>query len=60
MSSALNGSLALQLFECGNMVKICNGIMFDFYPGLPQMYVPELMRDTYSSTETVTVWTIES
>ena len=35
MSPALNGSFALQRFECGNTVELRNGIMFDFYPGLP-------------------------
>ena len=33
MSPALDGSSALQRFECGNAVEIRNGIMFDFYPG---------------------------
>ena len=37
MSPALNGSTALQHFERGNAVKIRNGIMFDFYPGLPHI-----------------------
>ena len=37
MSPALNGSAALQRFKCGNAVEIHNGIMFDFYPGLPHM-----------------------
>jgi len=35
MSSALNGSSALQHFERSNAIEIQNGIMFDFYPGLP-------------------------
>ena len=34
MSPALNESTALQRFERGNAVEICNGILFDFYPGL--------------------------
>ena len=38
MSPALNGSSALQCFECGNVVEICNGTMFDFYPRLPHIY----------------------
>ena len=38
MSPALNGSSALQRFERSNAIEIRNGIMFDFYPGLPQMY----------------------
>ena len=37
MSSALNRSTALQRFERRNAVKICNGIMFDFYLGLPHI-----------------------
>ena len=38
MSSALNRRSALEWFECGNAIEIRNGIMFDFYPGLPHMY----------------------
>ena len=38
VSPAFNGSTALQCFECGNGVEIRNGIMFDFYPGLPHMH----------------------
>ena len=37
MRPALNGSTALQRFKHGNMVEIHNGIIFDFYPGLPHM-----------------------
>ena len=37
MSPALNGSTMLQRFEHSNAVEICNGIMFDFYPGLSHM-----------------------
>ena len=32
MSSALNGSSALQCFKCGNAVEIRNEIMFNFLP----------------------------
>ena len=38
MSPALNGSSALQRFERGNAVEIHNGIMFDFYSGLPHVF----------------------
>ena len=38
MSPARNGSTALQRFERGNALEIRNGIMFDFYPGLPHMH----------------------
>ena len=35
MSPTLNGSSALECFK--HAIEICNGIMFDFYPGLPHM-----------------------
>ena len=38
MSFALNGSSALERFECGNAIEIRNGIMFDFYLGLSHMH----------------------
>ena len=34
MSPTRNGSSVLERFEHGNAIKIRNGIMFDFYPGL--------------------------
>ena len=37
MSSALNQSSALQHFEHGNAIEIHNRIMFNFYPGMPQI-----------------------
>ena len=37
MSPTLNGSSVLQCFEHSNAIEIRNGIMFDFYPGLPQI-----------------------
>ena len=37
MSPALNGSSALQRFKRSNASEIRNGIMFDFYPGLPHV-----------------------
>jgi len=37
MSPTPNGSSALQHFEHGNAIEIRNGVMFDFYPGLPHM-----------------------
>ena len=48
MSPALNGSSALQRFERSNAIEIRNGIMFDFYPGLPHM----LLHIMYCSVET--------
>ena len=37
MSSALNGSSAIQRFEGSNAIEIRNGITFDFYTGLPHV-----------------------
>ena len=42
MSPALNGSSVLQHFERSNAIKICNGIMFDFYPGLPHIVLQQM------------------
>ena len=39
MSPTLNGSSMLERFERSNASEIHNGIMFDFYPGLPHMYI---------------------
>ena len=33
VSLALNGSSALERFKHGNVIEICNEIMFDFLPG---------------------------
>ena len=35
MSPALNGSSVLQRFKCRNTIELHNGIMFNFYLGLP-------------------------
>ena len=35
MNPALNGSVVIQCFKRGNVVEMCNRIMFDFYLGLP-------------------------
>ena len=41
---------ALQHFECSNAIEIHNGIMLDFYPGLPHTYLGPLLHhvDMYS------------
>ena len=38
MIPIINGSSVLQRFERSNAVEICNGMMFDFYPGLLHVY----------------------
>ena len=44
MSPALNGSSALERFERSNAIELRNGIMFDFYPGLPHVYFNFVIR----------------
>ena len=39
VSPTLNGSSAIRRFERSNAVEIRDGITFDFYTGLPHMYV---------------------
>ena len=39
MSPALSGSSALQRVELGDALEIRDGIIFDFYPGLPHMWL---------------------
>ena len=39
MSPALNRSSAIWCFERSNAIEIHDGITFDFYMGLPYMYV---------------------
>ena len=37
MSPALNGSSVIRHLECSDAIKICDGIILDFYTGLPHM-----------------------
>ena len=37
MSPTLSGSFALRRVKVGDALKISNGIIFDFYPGLAHM-----------------------
>ena len=37
MSSTLKKSSAIWHFERNNVIEICDGIIFDFYTGLPHM-----------------------
>lgn len=39
MSPPLSGSSAPQCFECGNAVKLHNGMMFNFYRALPHIVI---------------------
>ena len=41
MGPTPNGCSVLQHFERSNALKIHNGIMFDFYLGLPQLVMDE-------------------
>ena len=37
LSPTLNGSLEIRRFECSDAIEIRNGIIFDFYTGLPHL-----------------------
>ena len=39
MSSTLNRSSVIQRFKGSDVIEIHDGITFDFYKGLPHMYV---------------------
>ena len=39
MSPALNGSSAIRHFEGSEVIEIHDGITFDFYTGLPHIYM---------------------
>ena len=43
MSPTLSGSSALQRVKLGDALKIRNGILFDFYLGLPHMYAEHVL-----------------
>ena len=42
MSPTFNGRSALERFERSYAIEIRNGIMFDFYPGLPHIKLSEV------------------
>ena len=48
MSLAFNRSTALQRFECGNVIEICNERMFNFYLGLSQIGFSAYQRSYHS------------
>ena len=39
LSPALNGSSEIRCFERSDVIEIHNGIIFDFYVGLPHVHV---------------------
>ena len=49
MSPALNGSSALQCFKLGNVIEMCDGVMFDFPLGLPHTYVTIYKNPQFNS-----------
>ena len=55
MSPALNRSFVLLHFEPGNVGEICNGIIFNFYLGLPHMSV---LKSLYPLADKKTQWQI--
>ena len=51
MSPTYNESSALEHFEHGNAIKIHNGTMLDFYPGLPHMTCLPAISHSWRKTE---------
>ena len=51
MSPALNGSSTLEHFKRSNASEIRNGIMFDFYPGLPHVWINRDLYADYTNQE---------
>ena len=43
MSSALHGSSAIRRFKHSNVIKICDGITFNFYTWLPHIYMKTII-----------------
>ena len=54
MSPALSRSLALQHVKLSDALEIREGIIFDFYPGLPHMYVAYICCMTQVNQANVT------
>ena len=57
MSPALNGSSTLERFERSSTSEICNGIMFDFYPGLPHTVCHNTLTRCVVMVALMTAWT---
>ena len=39
MSPTLNESSVIRLFKHSNVIKVCDGITFDFYTGMPHILI---------------------
>ena len=48
MSPTLSGSLALYHIKLGDALELCNGIIFDFYSGLPHLCMQRCLVVTFS------------
>ena len=51
MSPTLSGSSVLQRVKLGDALEICNGIIFDFYSGLPHVFLLLLFSDLLESVK---------
>ena len=54
MSSTRSRRYALECFEPSNAIKICNGIMLDFYLGLPHMQNKQVRTRGWCMSITIT------
>ena len=54
MSPALSRRYVLECFKPSNAIKICNGIMLDFYLGLPHMQNKQVRTRGWCMSITIT------
>ena len=52
MSPTPSGSLALQHFKLGDVLEIRDGIIFEFYPGLPHTLLAGLLDVVWCTAST--------
>ena len=52
MSPTLNGSSEIQCFECSDAIEIRNGILLDFYTGLPHVFTLRGSKSHYHAETT--------
>ena len=60
MSPALSGSSALQRVKLGDALEIRDGIIFDFYPGLPHIMYIAYLELWYMLSSTCTSFVLMS
>ena len=60
MNPALNRSSAIQHFKHTDVIEICDGIIFDFYTGLPHLSITIIQSYTGKYHEFVAICIVTS